>query len=346
MLKTTKHISKKIISNRIFQHILFWVFSFIVLLNYFKLAAYIQKIDFIYTAIFHVCLFIATYVNHLWLIPNFLEKRRFILYFIWVSLLLLVCAEFNILLFDHWIDKILPGYYFISYYELKDMLLFVSIYVSLATLLKLSKGWFYLQQVIQDKTSVELQALRSQVNPHFLFNNLQSLYALALKQSPQTPDIILQLSGMLRYMLYEADEAQIELQKEVTFMDNYIALQSLRSSADKVNIQFIKEGKIENQKIAPLLFVSLLENSFKHGAKGSISGAYVHISLKTEKEKLFFKIENNAGQSEEETSKNEYKGLGLVNLKKRLTLLYPDKHQLKIESNDDTFRVELRIYFT
>lgn len=189
-----KQVIFRIARIRILQHLAFWVISFFILVRFFNTSNQVEKIDVIYTLIFHVSLLTGVYINLLVLIPLLLRKKRYLLYSLLLVVTIAGASGFNLITFDKWIDYILPGYYFISFYDFIDILKFVLIYVSLTTLLKLSKGWFMLleanQQLLkveQEKTKTELLALRSQINPHFLFNSLNSIYSLAMKGSKKHP---------------------------------------------------------------------------------------------------------------------------------------------------------------
>ncbi len=333
---------------RILQHLVFWLLSFFILVRFFNTSNQVEKIDVIYTLIFHVSLLAGVYINLILLIPHFLRKKKYLLYTLLLMVTIAGASGFNLITFDKWIDYVLPGYYFISYYEFSDILKFVMIYVGLTTLLKLSKGWFMLletnQQLIkveQEKTKTELLALRSQINPHFLFNSLNSIYSLAMKGSEKTPKIILLLSDLMRYMLYETNAELVPLQKEIRYIENYIELQKLRSE-ENTDISFQLEGKIIDQKIAPLIFLPFVENSFKHGVKGETSGGYVNINLHITDGLVSLKLINNKG-TVDEVEKNELKGIGLANVRRRLELSYPEKHELKITENDEEFVVDLEL---
>jgi sensor histidine kinase YesM len=338
----------KIINIRFLQHFAFWVLSFLILLQLFNASNQVEKIDIIYTAIFHVSLVTGVYINLLILIPLVLRKNRYLFYILLFAVDMISTAAFNEITFNKLIDYVLPGYYFISFYEFTDILKFVFVYIGLTTLLKLSKGWFQLLDTNQkllrtekEKISNELVALRSQINPHFLFNSLNGIYSLALKKSKRTPEIILLLSELMRYMLYESNEERVLLKKEIRYMKNYIELQKLRSdehSEVKLNIT----GSVGDHKIAPLLFLPFLENSFKHGIKGDPMGGFINIDLDINKGSLKLMIENNKGIVEE-VEKGEFRGIGLRNARRRLELLYPEKHQLDIQENSEIFSIHLHL---
>lgn len=252
---------------------------------------------------------------------------------------------FNQLLFNHIIDFILPGYYFISYYSFFDILKFFSIFLVLTSLIHLSKEWFELNEsrhrivlLEKEKIDAELKALMNQVNPHFLFNSLNVLYSLAMTKREETPEAILKLSNILRYVIYDSNTDLVDLESEIKLIDNFIELQSYRIGKD-AKISFTNEAKGAKAKIAPMLFLPLLENAYKHGIKGDIENTFIEMFLKSDGRNIHFQIKNNKG----ETSKTTEGGVGLANIKNRLALLYPDKYNFSVEENELTFKVDLKI---
>ena len=161
-----------------------------------------------------------------------------------------------------------------------------------------------------------------------------------MKGEKKTPGIILLLSDLMRYMLYETNDELEPLKKEVQYLENYIELQKLRSEQN-ANISFQIEGKVNDQKIAPLIFLPFVENSFKHGIKGDISGGYVNINFHISDRNVLLVLTNNKG-TVDEVEKSELKGIGLANARRRLELLYPGKHELNIIDSDNEFQVELK----
>lgn len=327
--------------NRVIQHILFWSLSFLVLLNILRVSAEIKQIDIIYSAIFHVPILLIVYLNLQLLFPQFLEKRKYFLYSFFILVIIAFGAGFYILLFNEWIDYIFTGYYFIAYYSFWDISLFFLVYVFLTGLLHLARGWFRLQEMENEKTTAELKALKSQINPHFLFNSLNSIYSLSRKNSEKVPEKIVQLSDLLRHIIYDADSEYIPLLKEVEMIKNYIELQNLRTSdSEKIVINVL--GDIKGKMIAPLIFLPFVENSFKHGLKSGVSNAFVKIELNVSEKDLVFKIENNKVESTK-ISDSKYKGIGIQNVKKRLELIYPDSYDLEIINQKTNFKVKLKL---
>ena len=208
--------------------------------------------------------------------------------------------------------------------------------------LSLGKQWLLKQkeflQAQQEKTTAELQLLKAQVHPHFLFNTLNNIYSFSLDRSPKTPGLILKLSSLLSYMLYDCKAEEVRLEKEVEIMKNYIDLEKERYG-DTIEISWNAEGDIRDNFISPLLMLPFLENAFKHGASEQIEKPWMGVDISAANNILKFKIAN---------SKNEYiahshHGIGINNVKKRLELLYSGKHELKINDEGDFFSVSLMV---
>ncbi len=338
----------KIVRNKIVQHGLFWMLSFLVLLQFFAYSDELHKADWIYAGLFHLPLILAVYINLRLLIPKLLNRKRYVFYIAFFIILTLFTAWFLQFTFEVLTDYIFPGYYFISYYELVDYFKFGMAYLVLTTLLKLSKGWFelyetkqLLEQLKSEKLQTELLALKGQINPHFLFNSLNSIYSLSIEKEPVTSKFILKLSDVLRYMIYEANVEKVSLKKEITYLENYVELQRLRVD-EKAEIKVEVKGKANHLKIAPLLLIPLVENGFKHGIKGDTKNAFINIFMNVEKHDFHFNVKNNRGQVDV-IEKDHFNGIGLQNVQRRLELLYPEKHELKIKELNKTFEVDLKI---
>jgi len=304
-------------------------------------SAEIKPIDLIYTAIFHLPVLLIVYLNLKLLFPVFLERAKYFIYTAFVICLVFAGASFYLLLFNHWIDYIFPGYYFIAYYNFWDISLIFAIYLLLTSLIRLARSWFRLQETEKEKTLAELKALKSQINPHFLFNSLNNIYSLARKSSEQVPLKIVQLSDLMRHILYESDVEFIALEKELDMIKNYIELQNLRSK-DKDKIELLIKGETKDKKIAPLLFLPFVENSFKHGIKGGAENLFVEININVNDSSLKFSIRNSVGESVQKTN-SKYRGIGIENVRKRLKLIYPEKHSLKISEDKKVFLVNLQL---
>jgi len=339
---------KRIIWNRILQHLVFWSIALYILLENFKTSSIIVPVDMIYTMIFGVFLIIAVYINLLILIPRFFHKGRYIIYFISLAIFLALITYLYQIWFDVIVDKLFGGFYLISYFDYWDTLKYFAILVGITSLLHFSKSWFLYQesetklaQTQKEKIEAELDALKSQINPHFLFNSLNSIYSLVLKKSDKAPEALIKLSDTMRYIIYESNHELVDLQKEIEFIRNYIELQQLRMS-NKDKLEFLVKGKIKKQKIAPLLLIPIIENGFKYGIKGETEASFVSILINVNEHHIKLHTSNNLGIVDK-VERDKSKGTGLDNLKKRLELIYPDHHHLIINSTNDKFIVDLNI---
>ncbi|WKK64582.1 sensor histidine kinase [Lutimonas zeaxanthinifaciens] len=197
--------------------------------------------------------------------------------------------------------------------------------------------WKWIQNLKAEKSKTELSLLRTQINPHFFFNTLNNLYALTVKNSDQAPEVILKLSDMMRYTIYEGEKDLVKLQDEIDYLKNYIELHKIRYRKS-VDIKF--DHDIDNSiTVAPLLYIILLENAFKHGVETLAENAFIHIDLFEKDNFIYFVIENNFDPNEVKASN----GIGLKNLKRRLSLLYENKHELRIESAGNNHKTILKI---
>ncbi len=334
------------------QHNLFWSLSLIILLFYFRTGSDqsgtgITMADAIYTLWFHISLVGVVYINTLVLIPRFLPERKYVYYALFFILDVLMFSALNDLLFRYLIDYVFPGYYFISYYNYFDLLIFHLVYATLSSLLKLSKSYFRLletrNRIIQlekEKNRTELMALKAQINPHFMFNSLNNIYALALKSSSSTPEMILLLSDLLRYIIYDTSRDFVPLKEELKMVDDYIKLQKIRAGKD-ASIDFQISGNTEKKRIAPLIFLPLIENVFKHGIKHSLSSSYANITFNVLENHLHVEMINSIENGEQEAENS--KGIGLENVRKRLELIYPEKHELNINASNKQYTLSLKI---
>ncbi|MEO1216797.1 MAG: histidine kinase [Bacteroidota bacterium] len=196
--------------------------------------------------------------------------------------------------------------------------------------------WRWLKILQADKTRAELTLLKNQIDPHFFFNTLNNLYGLTVEKSDQAPDMILKLSDIMRYTIYEGRADYVALEDEVTYLEDYIELHKIRYQK-KVYISFQKDLQYPHQ-IAPLLLIVPLENAFKHGVESLAQDAFIEMEIKTSLKGIFFQIRNNY-----EPNQKEGEGIGLNNLRKRLSLIYPDKHNLSISKEAGVHIVSLEI---
>jgi sensor histidine kinase YesM len=327
---------------------MFWTLSYYVLLNVFSLSSTIQNIDFIYTAIFLILLAVPVLLNLYLFIPVFLRKGNYFAYILSFLVQLFLFAWINQLMFGRFVDILFPGYFFISYYSYGDLLKFFLVFLGITTLLQLSKEWFVLNTARQrmlllekEKADAELKALTNQVNPHFLFNSLNLIYSLVIHKRKESPEAILKLSDILRYVIYRSSESSVNLEQEVQLIRNYIDLQRFRVGKD-ARISFTVSGDTKYLSIAPMLLLPLVENGFKHGIKGDVDKTFLIIRLNIEDDDILFSVENNKGMVEVDGEKT-FGGVGLKNIQNRLELIYPGNHSFHVEDSQEAFKVLLGI---
>jgi len=330
------------------QHLLFWACSFYTLLEFFALEEKISDIDLIYTLLFHISLFFGVYLNIEILIRFLLKREKYMLYILTLGATWLVIAYINQFTFNHMSDRIAPDYLFISAYSITDLFKFSFVYLAITTLLKLSKSWFSvletqkeLETVKREQIESELSALKSNINPHFLFNNLNSLYALARKNAEETPDYILKLSELMRYMIYETQDKWVPLKKEINYITNYLDLQKLRCQSD-TSIHYSIRGEVDSQRIVPFLLIPFIENCFKHGGMNQSDFNFIDLDIRIETECIKMNLKNSI-PVKPNIQINKNGGFGIENVKKRLNSHYQNQHELNLESNPEQFNVQLKL---
>ena len=293
---------------------------------------------------------VTQFINR-YLIPRFLFQRRFFRFFylllftiifsIWVNILCIILILFYTTL--HFRGSALPNN--------TDLILLLSgsyIIIFFATVVHfIVESYSKLierDRIERQQTETELKLkeakiklLQGQLHPHFLFNMLNNLYGLWMEKSDSTPDVILKLSSLLDYMLYECDREKVLLEHEIKFITNYIDLESIRhDSRLNLNLQF--PNSYNETEIAPLLLFAFVENAFKHGVNKNSGVSNINLMVSNIGNVIHFSITNNFSQAE---SSNH--GIGLENVKERLNLLYPAKHELKIDSSNNQFSIELTL---
>ncbi|MGA0560142.1 sensor histidine kinase [Larkinella sp. VNQ87] len=284
------------------------------------------------------------YLNLHYFLPRYLLKRRYGRYFALVMLSIL-----SYLLAQSLFDYYLYGYVIgpmrnSDLWESLSYNFFSTLwYLGLMVALKLSIDWYEQQRILQkirvEKLQAEVDFLRSQVNPHFLFNSLNNLYALTLRKSDQAPDVVLKLSEMMEYMLYDSDDVRVPLDKEIRYLQNYIELEKIRCG-DHAEIAFDVSGPLNGQEIAPLLLLPLVENAFKHGVGKQSKTAWLRGKMELDHAAVTLTVENNKPALPPSNGKG---GIGLVNLRQRLELLYPGRHTLDTEDRPGYYKVTLNI---
>ncbi|WP_456378719.1 sensor histidine kinase [Lutibacter sp.] len=342
-----KNISSSVI------HILSWgiilLISLITFYNRFNTLP--NNNDFIYRMSFNIILF---YLNYSLLVPKLLLNKKILLYII-VSFIFIIVSVYisqNIIPLNSLNPNFSQGYEIIGIRDkriaintedknfkapIQGLVTFLLFAVSAS--IKLVLEWYKNEKikalVETHKITAELSFLKAQLNPHFLFNSLNSIYSLANKKSDSTTDAIITLSELMRYMIYETDKEFVPLQKEIDYIKNYISLQNLRLK-DSSGVRFNVHGNLD-QKIEPLLLISFIENAFKYGTDYT-GKTNITIKIIVEENSLTLKVSNYISLKEKN---NPNSGFGIQNIESRLNLLYPKSHVLKIEELDNLYKVEL-----
>ncbi|MEP3209992.1 MAG: histidine kinase [Maribacter sp.] len=316
------------IDNKLVQNLFIWFLLFLILLTT------IQSDNRLLSAIFAIHLLAPPiYVNNLLIIPLF-GKKPFVFALLFV-LNTLAFTAISVFL----IQKSLGGTFewgmFINFLGIMILAL------AFASALKFARDSFARRQ--QDKEA-ELKLLKGQLNPHFLFNTLNNLYGLSVAKSERLPSLMLKLSDLLRYSLYETKEQFVPLEKEIGYLENYISLEKIRLD-DQTEIEFSKKGDFSKKSIAPMLFIVFVENAFKHMHVGHDKERKVCVHLNLIEDQLQFKCSNSIDliNKKEDNLDSEKSGIGLKNAKKRLELMYPNSHELIVNHHQTEYRVELNL---
>ncbi len=300
---------------------------------------------------------IGVYFNLYFLIPRFLEKGHYVRYLTFLLATVLFTA-----------GLIVPGYYVsawisdLSFAELykRDPQKFMYFFqvntlpstmasITLGMSVKLAKNWIQArrreQALEKEKLETELKFLKSQINPHFLFNTINSIFVLIHKNPQMASESLAKFSDLLRYQLYECNEHEISLDQELTYLGNFIELQELRQDHNYIELSVaMEEPDSPNLSIAPFVLIPFIENAFKHVSQEKGRANWIRIKLQFDNDQLQFTISNSVGaQSAVSPEFMKANGIGLKNVKRRLDLMYPGKHELVIQHGEEKFNVHLRI---
>ena len=347
MLNLSPHIKKLNNHRPLLFNLGLWLFSFVVLLFIFSKGLKPIKLDYIYTLTFLLAVAIPVLINLYILVLTLLKKEKYILYILAFAVNLLVFSQLHSLLFEPFIDKLFPNYFFVSYHSETRLIIIYSIFLIGTTLIKLSEDWFYYNEnenrLLKEQNELiqlQLSSLRSQINPHFLFNSLNVIYALSVQNKKGIQDAIVQLSDILRYVIYDSNTERVSINEEVQLLKNYIEFQKFRVHGFK-NIDFKIDVDNESFKIYPMLLLPLVENCFKHGIKGNLEDTFINIELEQKGNKFTFNIENNSFK--EDTVNKDSSGVGLENVSKNLEIVYPNSHTFSTDNKNGVFTVQLTI---
>jgi LytS/YehU family sensor histidine kinase len=210
--------------------------------------------------------------------------------------------------------------------------------------IKMLKTWYVKEEekliLVKENANAELQLLKAQIHPHFLFNTLNNIYSFALDKSPKAPELVLKLSAVIKYMINDCEAALVSVEKEIKMIKDYIGLEKVRYG-NHLDLQVHIRNDHTNILIAPFLLIPFIENSFKHGASQILSRPWIKLTLEVNSDHLYFELSNS--KPNEIPELNAKKGIGLRNVEKRLQLLYPENHELTVMNEETQFTVVMRV---
>ena len=325
---------------QIILHAIIWIAIVLFFMYNNGRIAYSTIVIFVYFGVINILLF---YINYLIILPTFLNRKKYLWVALSILLLVMVTAFIKCGLAYYFYDIVIKrngSKVVIDFWDYYSSAAFVScFFIFLSTVLKFIQDWFLNEKVksnLENENLIaELAFLKSQINPHFLFNSLNNIYSLAYQKSEKTPEAILKLSEIMRYMLYESNEDKVALSDEIRYLENYIELQKLRFK-DNIYIKFEINGDPLGLMITPLVLISFVENAFKHGIATDIENP-ISIVLNLSDDKLLFHVSN----IKSSMNKDITGGIGLQNVQRRLSLIYKDRYRLHIDDNNDIYNCEL-----
>lgn len=295
----------------------------------------IWQLSFYFSQLFSVLLF---YTNSEILLPRVFKKRGLGVYVL-VILSTLVLVLTITYFFRYWLWGTRP-YTWFSYTTFYSLISSFGISTCFSLLGDYQREHRLQNEQEKVRLQSELSFLRSQISPHFMFNLMNSLAALARKKSDMLEPMIVKMSDLLRYMLYDSDDSKIPLDKEINYLKSYVELQHMRFG-NKVKVDMNFEANVSGMALEPMLLIPFVENAFKHGT-GLIREPYIQIALSAAPHKIQFRVQNRFNNDFLEVKDNN-SGIGLANVKRRLELLYPDTHTLNITKGKDLFITDLEI---
>lgn len=330
-------------------HSIYWLLigGFITLVLYLsnqKFTSEELRVNFVYFSVINISIF---YINYTLFIPLLLKKPWFyVLALVGLIILMsMVKTIIAVLYRDTVLQQINPKTGAAVPVELNHFIVqsvFLSgFFIISGCIIKFTLDWFSnvrIQRSLEtEKKDMELQFLKSQLNPHFLFNSLNNIYSLAYQKSEKTADAILKLSEIMRYMIYESNDSWVALSTEIEYLQSYIELQKLRFK-DGAAVEMTINGEIDDQKIIPLVLISFVENAFKHGVANDPADP-IRIDIIANQKILHFSITNKKNNANKDTMG----GVGLNNVERRLQLLYPERYKLNIVNSATHYTSELML---
>jgi two-component system sensor histidine kinase AlgZ len=332
-------------------HLLFWCiylsFNIYQITFYQRERGYDWGRSFNFATIQFAFTAVTAYLNYFLFLPRFLRDKK-----LWKYLLEFLVPFVILIAARVYLQRYMiagtgsrgEGYFNSNMYvvQVAAVTLFITIFVGM---IRFAVDWFELEArkkaIENERLIAELNFLKAQINPHFLFNTLNNLYYLAYSKSENTTEVIAKLSQMMRYMIYDSNHAHVQLSKEIEYMQNYISLERLRLN-NQIPIDFTIEGDVSRVMITPLILITFLENAFKHGVSNTHAGAWVKVSIRLHGHQCTYTVENSKIPTAKPEA-DEKSGIGLQNVKRRLELSYPEKYTLHVSDQPDRYLVQLNV---
>ncbi len=326
-------------------HLSFWVLYFSY--RFYDVQEYLgYKRALLYLPLAMAFNIVASYYHYFLILPEWFKTKKLFPYFLKIVVLLAIVVTLRILVENEFLPGLMGNE---KYYQSVKLSRVISTiwdtmsFMIFTGMIRFTLEWFDLEnkkkQLENQNLIAELNFLKAQINPHFLFNTLHNLNYLVYARSEKATEVIIKLSNIMRYMIYDAKKDCVPLKKEIDYMNDYIHLERIRLNQDFI-LNFEISGNVGTVEIAPLIMLTFLENAFKHGVSDSATDCRIDVELRSDERLIYFDVANKKLQNTNQKLKS---GFGLENVKKRLQLSYPDKHTLTIIDDRENYRVSLTL---
>lgn len=338
------------INHRIYYHGLFWLTYYIYrvmiygdVINTFENVAYVQAFELMVKLI-------VVYTSLYWLKPRFFDQGKYF-FFAVLFLFIILSGSYLQLHIIHFCIKIgiyheLPLSYLFSIKKYVSATGHISMIAAIAFGIKVMKDAHLATRknavLVKEKLETELQFLKGQINPHFFFNTLNNIYSLIIKKSDKAGEVVLKLSELMSYMIYEAGNTTVLLRNEIDYLRNYIELERLRYR-DHLEVNINVNAELGDLRIAPLILLPFVENAFKHGMDKAAEHNFLNIDIDLREKVLFMSVKNSVAQPKINYNVNGNSGIGLQNVRRRLQLLYANRYKLDEQMEESRYTVELQV---
>ena len=332
---------------QIYFHIIFWLIIAGINIGF---TINFLPLDFVVILTVFVLLFqtFIFYVNSYIIFPRFFSPEKFSKFVFISFLFVLVVAVSQTLIDFFYLSPLVPMpapanklrmilmIFVRTFFWLGFIDIFSTVFMMIDRIRTQAK---HTQDITEEKLKTELKLLKAQINPHFIFNALNNIYSLSYMKSEKAPESVLQLSQMLRYVIEDCEKEQVKLSSEIEYIENYITFQKMKSP-EKQNIEFDYSNVNQSMQLAPMMFIPLIENSFKYSKIEELADAFIKIKLTTENDKIGFTISNSIPDSASNISGS---GTGIKNVQQRLEIIYPEKHTFSIDEKENEYKVDLTL---